>query len=257
MSDQEPHATPPPSALSVQSLLEAMRFLTVLPLPLGAPLSERTTAASVLWFPVVGLLIGGLLVSVGWLAGTVWGDMVRAATLVVAWVVLTGGLHMDGLSDTADGVASWRPRDRKLEIMRDSCVGAMGVLAIVAVLLLKFALLHDTGAGWWRGVLLAPVWGRWAAVYGITRFPVARASGLGQRFKAQVQQRTLLVATVVALLMSLLIGGGAGLLAALLVWGSMHLVALWLVYDLGGLTGDTYGAMIELSEVIALLALTW
>jgi adenosylcobinamide-GDP ribazoletransferase len=236
-------------------LAEALRFLTVLPLPAGSTPSEQTTARALLWFPVAGLVIGLLLVGVGGLAGALWGTAVQAACLVVAWVIITSGLHLDGLSDTFDAVASWRNRERKLEIMKDSHVGVMGVLAIVAVLLLKFAWLHDAGSGGWRGILLAPVWGRWTAVYGMLWFPSARAGGLGQRFKAHLQRRDILWPAATALLLSVGIAGWRGIVAACLVWGSAALIYRWWTHDLGGLTGDTYGAMIEIAEVVTLAAL--
>jgi adenosylcobinamide-GDP ribazoletransferase len=237
-------------------LLEALRFLTVLPLP-GAPASDqRRIAAAIPWFPAAGWLIGLLLLPVGWLAGLLWdSDLVRAVLLVVAWGGITGGLHLDGLSDTFDAVLSWRPPERKLEIMRDSRVGAMGVLALIAVLLLKVAWLAAAGPGWWLAVLLAPAWGRWTALYGICWFPAARAGGLGHAFHVPVPRRAFALSTLALLLGSLLLAGGrAGLalLAAALVWACTHLLARWWSRELGGLTGDTYGALCELGEVLAL-----
>jgi adenosylcobinamide-GDP ribazoletransferase len=240
----------------MKALLEAARFLTVLPIP-GQPASdERSITASIPWFPAAGLLIGLLLLPVGWLAGWLWGDLVRAVLLVVVWGIITGGLHLDGLSDTFDAVMSWRPRERKLEIMKDSRVGAMGVLALVAVLLLKVVWLHAAGAGWWLALLLAPVWGRWADMYGIFWFPAARAGGLGRTFHARVRQNDFVLSTLLVLMLSVAVGQWHGLLAGALVWGSTHLLARWWTRDLGGLTGDTYGALCEIGEVVALAALT-
>jgi adenosylcobinamide-GDP ribazoletransferase len=240
-------------------LLEALRFLTVLPVP-GTPASdERGITAAIPWFPIAGLLIGLLLLPVGWLAGLLWdSDLVRAVLLVVAWGSITGGLHLDGLSDTFDAVLSWRSPERKLEIMRDSRVGAMGVLALFAVLLLKVAWLAAAGPGWWLAVLLAPAWGRWADMYGICWFPAARAGGLGRTFHAQVQQQHFAFSTIALLLLTLLIAGPHAervLIAAALVWACTHLLARWWSRDLGGLTGDTYGALCELGEVVVLAVL--
>jgi adenosylcobinamide-GDP ribazoletransferase len=240
----------------VNALLEALRFMTVLPIPGQPATDERSITAAIPWFPAAGLLIGLLLLPVGGLAGWLWNDLVRAVLLVVVWGSITGGLHLDGLSDTFDAVLSWRPRERKLEIMKDSRVGAMGVLALVAVLLLKVAWLYAAGDSWWLVVLLAPVWGRWADMYGIFWFPAARAGGLGRTFHAQVQQRGFVLSTLGVLLLTTLLGQWHGVLAAALVWGSTHLLARWWTYDLGGLTGDTYGALCEIGEVVALAALT-
>lgn len=210
----------------LQPLSLALRFLTILPTP-APSLSEDRIARALPWFPIVGAIIALLLVPVGWLAGTYWDAGVRAACIVVAWGILTAGLHLDGLSDTFDGVMSWRPRERKLEIMRDSSVGAMGLIAVLAVLLLKFAWLRAAGDGWWSAVLLATVWGRWASVYGLCQFPAARAGGLGHSFQTQARQRGLVFATLVALLLTVMLGQVQGLVAGMLVWGMVHLLAHW------------------------------
>lgn len=240
----------------MKALLAALRFLTLLPIPAQPASDERSITAAIPWFPAVGLLIGLLLLPVGWLAGWLWDDTVRAVVLVVAWGVITGGLHLDGLSDTFDAVLSWRPRERKLEIMRDSRVGAMGVLALVAVLLLKVAWLQAAGDAWLQAVLLAPMWGRWASMYSVCCFPAARTDGLGHTVHAQVQQRDVVLSTLAVLLFSALVGLCPALIGGVLVWGSTHLLARWWTHDLGGLTGDTYGALCELGEVVMLAALT-
>lgn len=233
---------------------EALRFLTILPVPLLPPMSERSVAAAIPWFPAAGALIGVLLLPVGWLGG-LWGDAVRAALLVVAWGIITGGLHLDGLSDTFDAVLSWRDQARKLEIMKDSRIGAMGALAIGAVLLLKFAFLLAAGDQWWVAVLLAPLFGRWADIYGIFWFPAAREGGLGRTFRDLVGRRDFGFGTLLALLIALPLGPLPALVAGLLVWAVTHLLARWWTRSLGGLTGDTYGALCEIGEVVALAVL--
>lgn len=247
----------PSASAGPHPLIEALRFLTLLPLP-GRPAStEAGIARSLAWFPVAGLLIGLLLLPVGWLAGLAWDAGVRAACIIVAWGIITAGMHLDGLGDTFDAVMSWRPRERKLEILRDSRVGTMGLLAIGAVLLLKFVWLQAAGDEWWRAVLLAPVWGRWSQIYGLCRFPSARDDGLGHTFQQQREQRSLFRATLAALLLTLLLGPVQGLVAGLLVWGIAALLYRWWVRDLGGLTGDTYGALCEISEVIVLAVIAF
>ena len=251
----------PPAGFGLWALVvrlgEALRFLTIIPQPWMPPMSERGIVLAIPLFPVAGALIGALLLPVGWLAGLGWGDGVRAALLLIAWGVITGGLHLDGLSDTFDGVMSWRPRERKLEIMKDSRIGAMGSLALVAVLLLKFAFLAQAGVSWWQAVLIAPLLGRWADIYGIFWFPAAREGGLGRSFNEQVRRSDFVGATIFAALFAGLVAGPLGLIAMLLVWAGTHLLARWWTNDLGGLTGDTYGALCEIGEVIVLAALTF
>jgi adenosylcobinamide-GDP ribazoletransferase len=234
---------------------EALRFLTIIPQPWLPPMNERSMVAAIPFFPAAGLLIGALLLPVGWLGDLFWGELARAALIVTAWGILTGGLHLDGLSDTFDAVMSWRPRERKLEIMKDSRIGAMGALALVAVLLLKTAFVASAGADWWRAVLIAPVLGRWADCFGIYFFPAAREGGLGRDFNAQVRRRDFVIATLFTGVVCVAVAGWTGLIAGLLVLAVAYVLARWWTRDLGGLTGDTYGALNEIGEVVALAVL--
>lgn len=240
---------------------EALRFLTIIPTPGLPAMGETSLARAIPFFPLVGALIGALLASIGVAAGWLWDSSVRPVLLVVIWGVVTGGLHLDGLSDTFDGVMSWRPRERKLEIMKDSRIGAMGALALIAVLALKIAWVGAAGDGWVAAVLLAPVLGRWADTYGIMVFPPAAEGGLGRSFQAQASRSDLLVASATALTLAVLLAGTLGLVALGAVWVVAHLLGRWWTRSLGGLTGDTYGAMCEIAEVVALAVLaarpTW
>lgn len=241
---------------------EALRFLTIVPMPGLPPTPDGGMGRAVACFPLAGAVLGGLLVGMGLLAELLWTSGVRDVLVVVAWAVLSAGLHLDGLSDTFDAVLSWRSRERKLEIMRDSRIGVMGALALVVVLALKVAFLGamggqgELGVAWWQAVLLAPIVGRWAMSFGLCGFAAARTSGLGQSVQSQTGRRTLLFSSSAALLLSVLVGGWRGLLALLVVALVAWLLARWWVRDLGGLTGDTYGALCELSEVTALAVLS-
>jgi adenosylcobinamide-GDP ribazoletransferase len=245
-----------PRAAWWHPLGEALRFLTIIPLPGMPPSSEGSIGRAIPLFPLAGLVLGALLAALGAVLGGLWGDGVRAVGLVVAWGVLTAGLHLDGLSDTFDGVMSWRGRERKLEIMRDSRIGAMGALALAAVLGLKVAWLAAAGDAWLPAIVLAPVLGRWADVYGIVTFPPAREGGLGKTFQSMLGPRDFSLATATALSAALLLAGPRGLAALLLVWLVSHALGRWWTRDLGGLTGDTYGALCEIGEAVTLAVLT-
>jgi adenosylcobinamide-GDP ribazoletransferase len=123
------------------------------------------------------------------------------------------------------------------------------------VLALKATWLHATGEAWLRAAWLAQVLGRWAMTYGLCWFPPARANGLGHTIQSQVRRGDFIVATATALALALALAGAQGLIACALVWLSAHLLARWWTRDLGGLTGDTYGALCEIAEVVALAAL--
>ena len=185
---------------------------------------SASIARAIPLFPLAGAVIGALLVGLGLACGALWDAWVRSVVIVVGWGVITAGLHLDGLSDTFDAVMSWRPRERKLEIMKDSRIGAMGALALIAVLALKVTWLHAAGDGWLRAVWLAPVLGRWADTYGIFWFPPARAGGLGREFQAQVRRgRFRRSPRRRQPGWRCILAGPRGLLALALVWGVSQL----------------------------------
>jgi adenosylcobinamide-GDP ribazoletransferase len=177
-----------------------------------------------------------------------------AAVLVIALVILTGGLHLDGLMDSCDGLLGGRTPERRLEIMRDSRVGSFGVLGGICVLLLKFALFASINS---RQLTLAlfivlPC-ARWAMVLALRLFPSARPTGLGATFRRSVTIPRLVFAGGISLLAALVAGslvGGVLWIVTILV---AALLGLWITHLIGGLTGDSYGAIAEVTEVVLLL----
>src|SRR5512137_125405 len=122
----------------MKSFLAAIQFLTVIPFPKDYMPREEDLGRSVPFYPIVGLLIGIMAATLGYLMEAVLPPLPAYATILIFLLAISGGLHMDGLADTADGFFSARPRDRILEIMRDSRIGVMGVIAVVCIVLLKF-----------------------------------------------------------------------------------------------------------------------
>lgn len=219
------------------------------------PFDEQAFGRSSVFFPLVGLILGALL----WVsflgAVLVFPPPVVAALLVLVMVMITGGIHLDGFMDTIDGVFSGRPREQKLEIMRDSRVGAFGALAMGCLLLLKFSLLLGLDHTWLpAAVLVAAVVSRWGMVYAIARFPYVRAQGLGRLYADHTGRLQLAVATLLAAALVYLIMGPPGLLLLLLGVLSTHALGFLLARELGGLTGDTYGAINEILEVAVIMA---
>jgi adenosylcobinamide-GDP ribazoletransferase len=184
--------------------------------------------------------------------------LVLSALLVVALVILTGGLHLDGLMDCCDGVFGGKNREDKLAIMRDSRVGSFGVLGGVCTLLLKFALLASLDVHLLPIALLTilPI-ARWNMVWAMYAFPSARPGGLGASFRQTVTRNRVICASLLALIIALLAGH---IVVGLLLWISGALITLligeWVTHVLGGLTGDTYGAITEVSEVVLLFLFT-
>ncbi len=233
----------------------ALQFLTRLPVNLpGMPTPEQI-GRSLLWYPAVGLLLGLLL----WCAHLLLGqapEVLQAAIILALWVGLSGGLHLDGLADTADAwVGGFGDRERTLAIMKDPRSGPIAVVVLVLLLLLKFAaLLTLLQAGQGFYLVLLPWLGRSLLPLLLVTTPYVRAGGLGQALADHLPRRQLpwvLGGHVAAML---LLGWGA-LIAlatalALFVW-----LRRALLQRLGGTTGDTAGALVELAECAALLAL--
>lgn len=232
----------------------AVQFLTRLPTPHLLDLTPRDLGRSLFAYPLVGLLLGSLLVLLAWVLGRSPIELM-AALLVAFWVVLTGALHLDGLADSADAwVGGLGDRTRTLAIMQDACCGPMGVTAIVLVLLLKFAavsaLLRFEA---WGVLVCVPMLARCSVPLLLITTPCARATGLAASLASERPTRGLpLLLLGVALAVVVVLGVlGLWLLVAglgLIWWARRALLA-----RLGGITGDSLGAVIELTEVVLLV----
>lgn len=233
----------------------ALQFLTRIPVRLpGMPAAEQV-GRSLLWYPTVGLLLGGLLLLGQWL---LMGQpaLLAAALLLALWVALSGALHLDGLADTVDAWMGGRgERERTLDLMKDPRCGPMAVVALLLLLLLKFAaLVALLQAQAWAALLLAPWLARLALSWLFLSTPYVRPGGLGALLAAHMPRQQLSAVLALHALAALLCGWSGWL--ALLTAGTC--VLLWrraLLARLGGTTGDTAGALVELVELAVLLAL--
>ncbi len=240
-------------------LLAAFRFLTILPMPGGRGTTEADLAGSVLYFPLVGLVLGGLGAALAFSLSYVIPPLLAAALLVVAFLALSGGLHMDGLADTADGFLGSRIRERTLEIMRDSHVGAMGALGIACVLLVKWAALASVSE-WdlWRVALLTPLAGRAVMVLHLATLPYARPAGLGAIFYGRRHRADAAWAVLVLLLTGGLVLGVRGVAVGIASVAVALGMAAVCSRRIGGVTGDTLGALCEITETVpAMLVSAW
>jgi adenosylcobinamide-GDP ribazoletransferase len=246
-----------------KEFVAAVQFLSVLPVPGSALLfcTDRAEAELVigsLYFPLVGLLMGLVLCLFSIFSGPYLPALVLAALLVVVNIWLTGGLHLDGLMDACDGLFGGRSRESKLEIMRDSRVGSFGVLGGVSIILLKFALLASMSLHQLSVVfLLVLPASRWAMVLAMYIFPSARPAGLGAAVRQVVTTRRLIVASLLVLLIALIVGHLIGLCVLGMAMLVTVALGLWVMRSLGGLTGDIYGMMAEVVDVVCLLLLTF
>ncbi|MEA1959424.1 MAG: adenosylcobinamide-GDP ribazoletransferase [Chloroflexota bacterium] len=236
------------------SFLAALGFLTGIPVGRGAMQPERLRRSS-MFFPLVGLIIGALIAGIDYGLGLVLPGMLTSAITVAVLLLLTGALHFEGFVDCCDGLFGGHTRERRLEIMRDKSVGAYAVAGGALLLIVKFAAISSLAVGWERFCIIAlfPAMSRWGMALALNLFPYARAEGLGSAFKNKSSTLYMLIAGVIAFIIAITFGwlGGVILLA---IATTVALLAGWGISRmLGGLTGDTYGAINELTEVFVLI----
>ncbi len=237
----------------VRPFLAALRFLTRVPVPDATPLSDSDLGRSPLFYPLVGLIIGLLLVA---LKGILHGvpDALVAALVLAVWVLLTGGLHLDGLADSADAwVGGLGDRERTLAIMKDPCSGPAGVSALVLILITKFAalqaLINEAGA---VNLLAAPLLGRTAVLLLLLTTAYVRRGGMGSVPARDLPRRAgALVVAVACVLVPLTLGTvGLWLLAG--AGAAFVVLRIAMTRRIGGTSGDTAGALVEVVETAVL-----
>jgi adenosylcobinamide-GDP ribazoletransferase len=241
-------------------VITALAFLTRLPVGRSRSFGAKEVARSERWFPLVGCLLGGIYAAALWLCARVFPASICAILVVGVDAWLTGAMHFDGIADSADGFGGGRTREDVLRIMRDHAIGSYGAVALLLVIALKIAAIASlVGCPTaWAAILLAPVLGRWAAVLLSAARPYARppehdgpySVGSPTRFVGRTE---IAIATVTALAIAAPLGIGhsgpacAAVLALVVIWGA------YCQKRIGGITGDTVGAAIEIAECAVLL----
>lgn len=239
----------------IRRLIIAVQFLTIIPLSGKHSFTDEDLGKSMLYFPLVGLLIGGFLVLTRIPLSLTLPAGVVDALLTALLIVITGAMHLDALADTADGIFSGKEKTVKLQIMKDGSVGAMGMVAIFIVLLLKYVTLIALSATFKnKALLLMPMMGRWSQVIVAYSSDYAGLSrGLGFPFTSHVNLSLLLCTVFFCGMVAFFLFSFPGLVLA----GTIALIGI--VYSLffkrllGGVTGDVLGALTEVTEVIVLI----
>ena len=239
----------------MRDFITCLEFLTRIRFTKRDIWTKEDFSRSVPYFPLVGLIIGAFLALVNIvLVQTNVSDFLRATLLILAEIIITGGLMYDGFMDTADGVFSARDRERMLEIMKDSCVGSNAVLAVIILIMLKISVYLETPSEALSYVVIAmSVATRTFMVLFIVNFPYARKEGIGNLFKMYAKPYYTYIAFLLGILFIYLVAGFTALYVTGLCLLILLIIANYFVKLLGGLTGDTYGALTEIGNVIFLL----
>jgi adenosylcobinamide-GDP ribazoletransferase len=241
--------------MRANACLLAIQFLSRLPVPQALNYESKALGKSVLCFPIVGVILGFLLYLLTF-AQAIWGDLLTSVVLVVAWTLLTGGLHLDGLADTVDAwVGGYGDKEKTLRIMKDPAIGPMGSLAIMSILLLKIALVMQLLASQQSESLIIILFlarAQLSLLLVIT--PYAKPQGLGVAMQQHADASAIWGVQWLSIL-SVLWWNAPFVVVLLTSWALLIVYRHALLKRLQGTTGDTTGAWVELSEVILLLGL--
>jgi adenosylcobinamide-GDP ribazoletransferase len=241
--------------VGVLAPLAALQFLSIIPVRLPRTVPAAAFPNAVVWLPVIGGLLAEIVALVDLLLAPVLPASAVAAIDLALLAVITGGLHLDGLADAADGLLGNLSRERRLDVMREGGIGAFGAAALCLTLLVEYGALVGIApeARPWALVVAACI-SRWGMSLMLGVFPYARAAGAGTPFRSGLRPGHVLVAAVVALGLALLLADRAGVL--LFATGTMVALAVGVVAmrRIGGCTGDVYGAGGELAFAAVLVA---
>lgn len=239
----------------LESIVVAFQFLTRLYLPINVEWDTTNLRRSLMWFGLVGAFIGVILAGAMTLFNRF--DLIPAVSaiiILIIWIFITGGMHIDGISDMADGFFSMRDKEKTLEIMKDSHVGAFGVITIVFLLLIKFEMLKEfiiIEKNVWL-LILPPTIARIAAGLVLSFYETTKKSGLGYTFHSSDPRIFWAIGFVVTLIISSIINIKSLIFIGIAILAS-NLMALWAKKKIGGLNGDIYGAIVETVEVIGMV----
>jgi len=238
----------------MRGFILAWEFLTIIPLTRNKDVRPEELAASMVYFPLVGLILGIVLAvsNIGFLK--ILPSSVVDAMLIAELIILTRGLHIDGFVDTIDGLAGGKTKEDILHIMRDHRVGALGVVGVVMLLMIKYLSLNSPPAASKNLILITmPMMSRWLQVPFTNLLPYARQDGMGKAFVEGVRGRQAGIATIFTALVLIVLFKFNAILIMGLMGIVTYFIGLYFKKILGGVTGDVIGAVNEVNEVMFLL----
>ena len=238
----------------MKSMVAAIQFLTIFGSNKRAEVTSDNLSRSLFYFPLVGLIIGGCLVGANLILSKYLNHSAVNVSIILVLIILTGALHLDGFADTLDGFYAGKDRGKILKIMEDSRIGTMGATGLIILILLKFVLLEGIPEVIkYKTLLLMPLSSRWAMVVSGSLSKAAKTEGLGKFFCKPVKLREWLGATLFTLIVAFLILKVQSILFILSIFLFTLILTWYITRKIGGMTGDTFGAINELTEVFSLL----
>ena len=239
----------------IKRFLTALQFLTIIRIPGDRAVGDEDLGGSMSLFPLVGLLIGLILVGVRYILGFALPSFLTDILVIAALVVVTGCMHLDGFADTIDGLAGGRDRERTLAIMRDSRIGSFAVVGLILILMLKVSALMGVPEEIKSMALIAtPVLGRWSTVQLAAWFDYARTGyGTGLAFTRCAGRRESVISTLITAVIVVGTFRIKGLVMLLAIAAITALSGLFFKRRVGGVTGDIMGAACETSETFVLI----
>lgn len=236
----------------MNSFLAALQLLTIFPVNKNISPSDRMNAVT--YFPFIGLILGLAVASSNWLLHGFLPDLMASVMTIIILAIITGGLHLDGLADTADGFLSHKSKEQVLQIMKDSRIGSMGMLVSVLVILTKLSAIYSLqGQVRFNALLFAPVAGRCAIIWMMSRLGYARDTGLATGLEAG--RKSILLAWITLSFLAVLCFHWQGILLMACWVGSVEVICRYSHKIINGYTGDTLGAICEISEAFCLVLL--
>ncbi|AEY65932.1 adenosylcobinamide-GDP ribazoletransferase [Clostridium sp. BNL1100] len=239
----------------LKRFLLLLQFMTTIPIPVNQDVGDEDFGKGLALAPLIGLLIGGVVACAGYVLNMFFAPAISAVLVVITYILLTGGIHLDGLGDTFDGIFSNRPKEKILEIMRDSRVGTYAVLVTVCILGLNAVLIYFMiSAHMYFTLVLMPVAGRIGSVVGAAVSEYARSEpGLGKSFIDYCGLKELIIALIISIITFFSFRGFTGVFLCIFMFLSAVLLVKFLGRKIGGATGDVLGAVCELNQTIFLI----
>ncbi len=237
-----------------RAAMAALHFLTIIPPFSHKPFDAKDLGKSVAYYPIIGGFIGLFLLVVDRLLSLIFPISVVGALLITLWVGVSGALHLDGFLDSCDGILGGANSEDRLRIMKDERVGAFALIGGLLLILIKYTSLVSLFNLRDQALLLSPIISRWGMSMAIVCFPYGRTVGLGKDIKSFADWRQALISTILTVIGAWIIAGFWGILILIIASLFFLGISYFFIKRIPGLTGDSYGAINELVEVLVLLA---